>query len=85
MVPIIGTNLGTSVGTNVGTNVQLTKRCQMSNYQTPGLWRRFTQKKIDIMRFTHIDVNFDFTYQGHQNWLKILSIDISSVFGYHHM
>ena len=45
---------------------KLSKRCQMSNYQTPGLWRRFTQKKIDIMRFTHFDINFDVTYDAHQ-------------------
>ena len=38
MVPISGTNLGT----NVGTNVQVVKK--MSNYQTPGLWKRLTQK-----------------------------------------
>ena len=25
-----------------------------------------SQKKNDIMRFTHIDVNFDVTYDGHQ-------------------
>ena len=24
-----------------------------------------SQKKIDTMRFTHIDVNFDITYDGH--------------------
>ena len=64
MVPISGTNLGTNVGTNVETNVQVVKK--MSNYQTPGLWRRFTQKKIDIMRFTHFDINFDVTYDAHQ-------------------
>ena len=29
-------------------------------------------QKIDIMRFTDIDV----TYEGHQNWSKIISIDI---------
>ena len=22
------------------------------------------------MRFTHIDINFDITYEGHQNWSK---------------
>ena len=26
-----------------------------------------SQKKIDMMRFTHIDVNFDVTYDGDQN------------------
>ena len=41
---------------------------KMSNVknQTPRLWRRFTKKKeIDTMRFTHIDVNFDITYDSH--------------------
>ena len=37
----------------------------MSKNQTPGLWRRFTKKLIDIVRFTDIDVNFDVTYDGH--------------------
>ena len=37
------------------------------------------------MRFTYIDVNFDVTYQGRQNWSKILSMDILRVFGEHHM
>ena len=26
-----------------------------------------SKKKLDIMRFTHIDVNFDITYDGDQN------------------
>ena len=43
------------------------------------------KKEIDTMRFTHIYVNFDVTYEGHQNWSKILSMDISRVFGEHHM
>ena len=37
------------------------------------------------MRFTDIYVNFDVTYEGHQNWSKILSMDILRVFGEHHM
>ena len=37
------------------------------------------------MRFTHIDVNLDITYQDHQNWSKICSMNILSVFGHHHM
>ena len=54
----------------------------MSKSQTPGLWRRFTKKEktIDIMKFTDIDVNFDITYEGQQNWSKIISIDILMVF-----
>ena len=38
------------------------------------------KKKIDIMRFTHIDVNFDDTYEGHQNCSKTLSMHILRVF-----
>ena len=37
------------------------------------------KKKIDTMRFIDIDVNFDVTYGGHQNWSKILSMDILSI------
>ena len=43
------------------------------------------KKKNDTMRFTDIYVNFDVTYEGHQNWSKILSMDILRVFGEHHM
>ena len=50
--------------------LKLSKICQMSNYQTPGLWRRFTKKEIDIMRFTHIYINFDVTYDAHQKLSK---------------
>ena len=37
------------------------------------------------MRFTDIDVNFDVRYEGHQNCLKILSMNILSVFCDHHL
>ena len=43
------------------------------------------KKKIDIMRFTHIDVNFDVRYEGHQNCPKILSMNILRVFSDHHL
>ena len=43
------------------------------------------KNQIDMMRFTHIDINFDVQYEGHQNWPKILSIDILRVFSDHHM
>ena len=43
------------------------------------------KKKIDIMRFTHIDVNFDIKYEGHQNCSKTLSMHILRVYGHHHM
>ena len=31
-----------------------------------------SQKKIDIIRFTDIDVKFDVKYEGHQNCPEIL-------------
>ena len=34
------------------------------------------KQQIDMMRFTHIDINFDVRYEGHQNCPKILSMDI---------
>ena len=37
------------------------------------------------MRFTDIDINFDIRYEGHQNCLKILSMNILSVFSDHHL
>ena len=40
---------------------------------------------IDIMWFTHIDVNFDVKYEGHQNCSKTLSMPILRVFGHHHI
>ena len=33
-------------------------------------YRGGLQKKIDTMRFTANDVNFDITYEGHHNWSK---------------
>ena len=43
------------------------------------------KKKIDTMRFTHIDINFDVRYEGHQNCPKILSMNILRVFSDHHL
>ena len=43
------------------------------------------KKKIDIMTFTDIDVNFDVKYEGQQNYPKIISMDILRVFSDHHM
>ena len=37
------------------------------------------------MRFTHIDVNFDVRYEGHQNCPKILSVNILRVSSDHHL
>ena len=62
-------------------DVKLSKRCQMSKTQTHRLWRRFTKKLIDIMRFTHIDIK----YEGHQNCSKTLSMPILRVFDAHYM
>ena len=58
-------------------DVKLSQRCQvvkkmsncqkdvkLSKSQTHGLWRRFTKK------FTHVDVNFDVTYDHHQKLSK---------------
>ena len=44
-------------------DVKLSKRCQMSKNETPGLWREgYMYKKLsDAMRFPDIDVNFDVT------------------------
>ena len=47
-------------------DVKLSKRCQMSKSQTHALWRRFTKKIYNIMRFTHIDINLYITYDGDQ-------------------
>ena len=54
-------------------DVKLSKRYQvvkkMSNVKksnTLTMEEVQTKKKIDIMRFTHIDVNFDITYDGDQ-------------------
>ena len=58
-----------SWGSKMSNDVKLSKRCQMSKNQISWLWRRFT-KKIDIMRFTHIDVNFDITYDGNKKATK---------------
>ena len=38
-------------------------KCQKIKYLDYG---GGSQKKIEIMRFTHIDVNFDITYDGNQ-------------------
>ena len=43
------------------------------------------KKKIDIMRFTDIDVNFDVKYEGQQNCPKIISMDILRVFSDQYM
>ena len=52
----------------------------MSKSQTCELWRRFTKKEIDTMGFTHFDIIFDVTYEGHKNWSKIISINILRIF-----
>ena len=56
-----------------------------SNMQDYGGGSQKKKKKIDIMRFTDIDVNFDVKYEGQQNCPKIISMDILRVFSDHHM
>ena len=58
-------------------DVKLSKRCQvvkkMSNVKKSNAWTMEEvqkKKKLDIMRFTHIDVNFDVTYDGDQKLSK---------------
>ena len=55
---------------------QVVKRCQMSKIKYLD-YGGGSQKKIDIMRFTHIDVNFDVTYDGN----KYLQDVVESIFG----
>ena len=43
----------------------LTSFCQMSKFKHLDYGGGSQKKKIDTMRFTHIDVNFDITYDGH--------------------
>ena len=69
----------------------MSKRCQvvkkMSNIKKSNMqtMEEVHKKKIDIMRFTHTDVNFDVKYEGQQNCPKILSMDILRVSSDHHM
>ena len=44
--------------------------CQMSKCQTHGLWRRLTKKELDIMRLRYYEVNFEVTFDDHQNTSK---------------
>ena len=59
------------------------KRCQIAI--NLGYGGGSQKEQIDIMRFTHIDVNFDVRYEGHQNCPKILSMDILRAFSDHDM
>ena len=58
-------------------NVKISNTCTMEKVHK--------KKSIDIMGFTHIDINFDIRYEGHQNWSKILSMNNLKVFGGHHI
>ena len=49
-------------------DVKLSKQCQMSKSQTAGLVK--FKIKLNTMRFTHNDVNFDVTHESQQNWSK---------------
>ena len=71
---------------NVKNDVKLSKSCQMSkNVKHLDCGGGSENKKIYIMRFTHIEINFDVRHKGHKNWSKILSMEILRVFGEHHM
>ena len=54
-------------------DVKLSKRSQvvkkMSDFKKSNTWtmEEAYKKLIDIMRFTHIELNFDVTYYGDQN------------------
>ena len=63
----------------------MSKRCQNVKKSNTQTIEEVYKKKIHIMRFTHIDVNFDVKYEGHQNCSKTLSMHILRVFGHHHM
>ena len=43
------------------------------------------KKKIERIRFTDININFDVKYEGEENYPKIISINILRVFSNHHM
>ena len=70
---------------------QNVKRCQvvkkMPNVKWSNIWtmEEVQKKKIDTMRFTDIEVNFDVRYEVHKNCPKILSMNILRVFSDHHM
>ena len=66
-------------------DVKMSKSCQivkkMSNVKKSNTQTlEEVHKKIHIMRFTHIDVNFDVKHEGHQNCSKTLSMHILRVF-----
>ena len=69
----------------------MSKRCQvvkkMSNIKKSNMqtMEEVHKKKIDIMRFTDIDINFDVKHEGQQNSPKIISMDILRVFSDHHL
>ena len=48
-------------------NCQKDVKCQKVKHMDYG---GASQKKINVMRFTDIDMNFDIKYEGHQNCLK---------------
>ena len=42
----------------------------MSKTQTPGLWRRFVKKELDIKKLRHNEVNFEVIFDDPQNTSK---------------
>ena len=61
-------------------DVKKMSNVKKSNTQT---MEEVHKKKIHIMWFTHIDINFNVKYEGHQNCSKTLSMHIVRVFGHH--
>ena len=59
-------------------NVKKMSNVKKSNTHTMEVHKK---KKIHIMRFTHIDINFDIKYEGHKNCSKTLSMYILRAFG----
>ena len=66
-------------------NVKKMSSCQKDVKKSNVCTMGEVHKKNDTMRFTHIDLNFDVTYEGHQNWSKILSMHIWRVISDHHI
>ena len=57
---------------NCQKNVEKDVKCQ----KVTQTMEEVHKKLIHIVMFTHIDVNFDVKYEGHQNCSKILSMHI---------
>ena len=47
------------------------------------IWRRFTKKELDIMRFRLYVVNFDLTCEGHPKYSRAYFMNIMNCFNDH--